>query len=74
MNKLLRDPLSHFLAIGMVMFAFSFWLGGTGEDTSRVIHISDGDVEGIKQMWAKTHFRPPTEVILEGLIESRVKG
>ena len=30
-------------------------------------------MEGIKQMWAKTHFRPPTEVILEGLIESRVK-
>ncbi len=73
MNKLLRDPLSHFLAIGMVLFALSFWLGRPAEDTSRVIHISAGDVEGIKTIWAKTRFRPPTEVELEGLIESRIK-
>ncbi len=73
MNKLLRDPLSHFLAIGMVLFALSYWLGGTGEDTSRIIHLSAGDVKGITQMWAKTRFRPPTEVELEGLIESRIK-
>ena len=73
MNKLLRDPLSHFLAIGMVLFALSFWLGGPAEDTLRVIHISAGDVEGIKQMWAKTRFRPPTEAELEGLIDSRIK-
>ena len=73
MNKLLRDPLSHFLAIGMVLFALSFWLGGAVEDSSRVIHISDGDVEAIKKIWAKTRFRPPTEVELEGLIESRIK-
>ena len=73
MNKLLRDPLSHFLAIGMVLFALSFWLGGAAEDSSRVIRLSAGDVEGIKQIWAKTRFRPPTEVELEGLIESRIK-
>ncbi len=73
MNKLLRDPLSHFLAIGMVLFVLSFWLGRPAEDTSRVIHISAGDVEGIKTIWAKTRFRPPTEVELEGMIESRIK-
>jgi len=72
-NKLLRDPLSHFLAIGVVLFALSFWLGGPAEDFSRVIRLSAGDVEGIKQMWAKTRFRSPTEVELKGLIESRIK-
>jgi len=72
-NKLLRDPLSHFLAIGMVLFALSYWIGGTADDSSRVIHISAGDLEGIKQMWAKTRFRPPTEAELEGLIDSRIK-
>ncbi len=73
MNKLLRDPLSHFLAIGMVLFALSFWLAEPASYTERVIHISAGDVEGIKTIWAKTRFRPPTEVELEGLIESRIK-
>ena len=73
MNKVLRDPLSHFLAIGMVLFALSFWLGGPSENSSRVIHLSVGDLEGIKQMWAKTHFRPPTETELQGLIDSRIK-
>jgi len=72
-NKLLRDPLSHFLAIGMVLFALSYWIGGTADDSSRVIHISAGDLEGIKQMWAKTRFRPPTETELQGLIDSRIK-
>jgi hypothetical protein len=43
MNKLLRDPLSHFLAIGLVLFALSFWLGGSEENPSRVIHLSAGD-------------------------------
>ncbi|MEE9157124.1 MAG: hypothetical protein V3U60_01890 [Gammaproteobacteria bacterium] len=74
MNKLFRDPLSHFLTIGVVLFALSFWFGRPVEDTSRVIHISAGDVEGIKTIWAKTRFRPPTEVELEELIESRIKG
>jgi len=72
-GKFIRDPLSHFLAIGMVLFALSFWLAEPASYTERVIHISAGGVEGIKQMWAKTRFRPPTEVELEGLIESRVK-
>jgi len=73
-NKLLRDPLSHFLAIGFVLFAFSFWLGEPAEDPpSRVIHISVEDLEGIKQMWAKTRFRPPTETELQGLIDGRIK-
>ncbi len=73
MNKLLRDPLSHFLAIGMVLFALSFWIGGPSEDSLRIIRLSANDLEGIKQMWAKTRFRPPTEVELKGLIDSRIK-
>ncbi len=73
LGKLIRDPLSHFLGIGMVLLALSFWLGGPAEDPSRVIHISAGDVERIKQRWSKTHFRPPTEAELKGLIASRIK-
>lgn len=73
MNKLLRDPLSHFLAIGMVLFALSFWIGGPSEDSLRIIRLSANDVEGIKQLWAKIRFRPPTEVELKGLIDSRIK-
>ena len=55
------------------MFALSFGLGGSAEDPSRVIHLSAGDVEAIKQLWTKTHFRPPTGTELEGLIDSRIK-
>ena len=73
MNKLLRDPLTHFLAIGLVLFALSHWLGDAPESPTRVIQISAGDVEGIKQMWAKTHLRLPTEAELNGLIDSRIK-
>ena len=73
MIKLLRDPLGHFLAIGAVLFVLSFGLGGSAEGPSRVIHLSAGDVEGIKQMWAKTHFRPPNKAELDGLVASRIK-
>ena len=73
MNKLLRDPLSHFLVIGLVLFALSFWLGGAVENPSRIIHLSAGDLEGLKPLWAKTHFRPPTKAELQGLIDSRIK-
>lgn len=73
LSTFIRDPLSHFLAIGMVLFALSFLLGGLAEDSSRVIRLLAGDVEGIKQLWTKTHFRPPTEAELDGLVASRIK-
>ena len=72
-GKFIRDPLSHFLGIGLVLLALSFWLKGTTEDTSRIIHISAGDLERINRVWAKTHLRPPTDAELKSLIDNRIK-
>ena len=72
-QKLLRDPLSHFLVIGGILFAFFSWSGQTDLEAPHVIRLTAGEITAMQKFWEKTHLRLPTESELEGMIENRIK-
>ena len=73
MNRLLRDPLVHFLAIGALLFGL-YRIGNneTGSKESHRIDITAGDIEQIRAIFVRQRQRPPTEEELKGLINARV--
>jgi hypothetical protein len=74
-NRLLREPLVHFMAIGAVIFAVhAYRTGGEQPDASRDrIVVTPGRVAQLAQVFSKTWQRPPTPQELKGLIEAFVK-
>jgi hypothetical protein len=72
-NILVREPLVHFLIIGVVLFAiFDLRQGDSGE-TENLILISAGQVEQFSAQFERTWLRPPTDAELAGLIEGYVR-
>jgi len=72
--RVFREPLVHFLLIGAAVFALYALVGGDGEDTSReTIVVSEGRVQQLAQVFAKTWQRPPTPQELRGLINAYIK-
>ena len=73
MNKLLKDPLLHFLLIGALLFlVFELIKSPTGNQEN-TITITRGDIEAIQANFTRTWQRPPTESELESLIEEMVR-
>ena len=73
MNKLLKDPLLHFLLIGALLFlVFELIKNPTGNQEN-TITITRGDIEAIQANFTRTWQRPPTESELESLIEEMVR-
>ena len=70
--RLVREPLVHFIAIGAAVFAL-YALAGGGEATRDRIVVSEGRVQQLAQIFAKTWQRPPTQRELRGLIDAYVK-
>jgi parvulin-like peptidyl-prolyl isomerase len=62
MKKVLTEPLLHFLVIGAALFGLNAWLnrGAPGETEPREVHISEGDVQWLKETWARQWQREPT--------------
>jgi hypothetical protein len=72
-NSLVREPLVHFLIIGVVLFSiFEFRQEDSGE-TENLILISAGQVEQFSAQFERTRLRPPTETELAGLIDGYVR-
>jgi hypothetical protein len=71
--KLLREPLVHFLALGLGLFLL-FGIVGESDDaaTSRIV-VSTARVAQLTEIFARTWQRPPTEQELEGLIEDHIR-
>lgn len=72
----LREPVMHFMAIGLVIFTLNA-LGTsgptTGADDTRRIVVTEGRVRQLVNVFAMTWKRPPTEEELRGLIDAFVK-
>jgi peptidyl-prolyl cis-trans isomerase C len=69
----LKEPLVHFLLAGLALFAF-FALGGEAVDPeSRIITITEKQVERLAANWAQTWQRAPTQAEIDGLIRDYVK-
>jgi parvulin-like peptidyl-prolyl isomerase len=68
----LREPLVHFLAIGVAVFAL-YALAGGGEPGNTRIVVSDGRVQQLVEVFSRTWQRPPTQEELRALIDAYVR-
>jgi parvulin-like peptidyl-prolyl cis-trans isomerase-like protein len=73
MNKMLREPLLHFLFIGAALFVvFGLINDRTSSDADTQVVVSAGRIEQLENIFAKTWQRPPTTDELKGLVDDFV--
>jgi PPIC-type PPIASE domain len=73
-SKLLREPLVHFVLIGAGVFGLYALVAGDRPEAVRdTIVVTDGRVQQLAQVFAKTWQRPPTQKELRGLINAYIK-
>jgi len=74
MKHLFREPLVHFLVIGVILFALNRLPdNGSAPDSNNRITIGAGEIEQLRAMFMKQRQRPPTEEELRGLVDARVQ-
>ncbi|PRY22585.1 parvulin-like peptidyl-prolyl cis-trans isomerase protein [Aliiruegeria haliotis] len=73
--RLLKEPLFHFLLLGLAIFGWYAWLNPPDPeaDTDGQIVIDAQDVERLEAQFQGTWRRPPTEDELAALVESMVR-
>ena len=73
MDRILREPLLHFVLLGAAIFAaYSLVSHRSGSEPGNIV-ISAGQVAAIELGFTRTWHRPPTSDELEGLIRDRVR-
>lgn len=72
-QKLVREPLVHFLGMALLIFIVFAAVRPGIEDSSGVIEVSEARIEQLAGIFAKTWQRPPTAPELKGLIDDYVK-
>ena len=72
MRKLLREPLLHFLLIGIGLFLLYDLLRGGDTGAPRDIVVTEARVEALAQSFATTWMRPPTAQEIGGLIDDYI--
>jgi hypothetical protein len=74
MKKLYKEPLFHFLIIGMMLFVlFSIFNKEESNVSGNQIVVTAAEIERLSDNWSKKWNRPPTEIELKGLIDSYIK-
>ena len=74
-SRLAKEPLVHFLALGVFIFILDGWLGGSGGELAqgkRVV-VDAERVAWLIEGWTRQWRRPPTEAELRGLVEGRIR-
>lgn len=73
MKSLSREPLIHFLFIGLVFFLlFELFNDPVGQQSNRVV-VTNGQIEYLKASYARSRQRPPTDQELQGLIKRYIR-
>jgi peptidyl-prolyl cis-trans isomerase C len=75
MRRWLHEPLVHFLALGLALFAISRVVDvdrGGAQRLSR-IELTPDDIRQVEVVWQAQWQRPPTPEELRGLLEARVR-
>jgi peptidyl-prolyl cis-trans isomerase C len=74
LNKLLHEPLAHFLVLGALMFLVYALVAddSTGDGTNR-IEVDTGTIQRLEDSWARQWQRQPTAQELTGLIENYIR-
>ena len=73
MRHLLREPLVHFLLVGLAIFAFSAWRGEPVDPASRTIDIDEEQVSQLAAQFVQGWQRAPSPAELDGLIRDYIK-
>jgi hypothetical protein len=74
LSKIMREPLMHFVVIGAAVFGlYTLVAGSDREDARDTIVVTEGRVQQLAQVFAKTWQRPPTREELRGLIDAYIK-
>lgn len=69
----LREPLFHFLLIGLGLFLLYDFVNKANDTAPREIVISEARIEALAENFARTWMRPPTARELSGLVDDFVK-
>lgn len=73
MSKLLREPLIHFLVVGLLVFLVNdFWTGGQSEDEQTIV-VSESVLARLDDTWIRTTGRKPSAEDRNGLIAQYVE-
>ena len=72
-RRVWREPLLHFLLIGVALFVFYEQTREQGSEAPNRIVVNRGQVEQLAANFKRTWMRPATETEMEGLIESYVR-
>lgn len=69
-SRLLREPLFHFLLLGLLVW----WLDSlSSRDEREEIYVGDAEVARIVALWERQWRRAPTEVELRNLVDDRIR-
>ena len=71
-RRILREPLLHFLLLGLALFAY-YWRVAPDDDGKRRIVVTQADVDLLATQFQGTWNRPPGPVELNGLVDSYVR-
>lgn len=72
---ILRDPLAHFVILGVVLFTAALISepGPRREAGQAIVHVTESQAEAIRSAWTIQHGSPPSPDQLAGLIEKAVE-
>ena len=73
MRRLLREPLVHFLVLGVLLFLLYGWARDGFLEAPEEIVVSSWQLESMKVQFQRTWQRPPTLAELQGLVDSWVR-
>ncbi len=73
LKRLLKEPLTHFIALALVIFVAYDVLGPSGGEKPDRLVVTGPKIEQIAAVFTKTWQRAPTVVELKGLIDDYVK-
>lgn len=68
-----KEPLLHFLLLGVLLFVLFQWLGGDTGPMSNRITVTQAQVQQLATAFTKIWQRPPTEEELKGLVDDYVR-
>jgi hypothetical protein len=73
MRKLLREPLLHFMLLGLGLFLLHGWMAGPGGGAGRSVVITQGRIEQLATGFARMNQRAPEASELDALIDDAIR-
>ena len=72
-KRLIKEPLLHFLVLGVMLFFLFFQVADPNLDSPEKIIVTQADLERLKSQWQRQWRRPPTQQELDGMVESYIR-